>query len=194
MASFAELSAKLAAQGKNVAPAAKPAARKTESTGEMFFHLSIRCWLPAGDSKLGQKVKLGQTKDGRPKIAFAAAPSAYNQDAINGKTGEKGAYLSGDLFSFEATDNGYGDLATDILTRITSDEGRLVDIKAQYKPYQYTTESGEYRTADKWFVCELIEVDSNVDTDDADPQTTSEFDPEFEGIVQEAQQAAEASA
>ena len=193
MATFADLSAKLAAQGNNVASARKPAARKTESTGEMFFHLSIRCWLPAGNSKLGQQVKLGQTKSGNNRIDFAAAPSAYNENAINGRTGEQGAYLSGKLFSFQATDNGYGDLATDILNRITSDEGRLVDVKAQYKPYQYTTDSGELRTADKWFVVEVTEVTANGSRDDVDPQTT-EFDAEFEEIVQEAQQTAEASA
>jgi hypothetical protein len=143
----------------------------------VFFHLNVRIWLPsANDGKLGTYVRHGFTQKGTPRISFPAAPSGYNDRAINSKTNEKGCYLSGDLFNFEATDNGYGNLASDIGERIESGNGRLVDVKAQFKPYQYTDKTGQLRTGSSWFIVELVEVPRASSSDDSDPQIDEEFD------------------
>lgn len=173
-AQIAALQAKLNAAK---APAEARVARRFEQ-GEQkpaFFHLNVRVWLPSSDEKLGAYVRTSSTQDGRPRISFPAAPTGYNDRAVNYKTGEQGCYLSGDLFNFEATDNGYGDLASDIAERITTGQGRLVDVKAQFKPYQYTDKTGQVRTGSSWFIIELVEVAAASSSDDSDPQVVEEF-------------------
>lgn len=174
MPSFADLAAQVATAKQQ--PAARPAAPTTggEERKAPFWHLSVRIWLPEFGSKLGESMKVDKVKSsGNGRVRFAAAPTAYS-DTATAKDGSKGAYLSGALFNFVATDNGFGELATDVLTRITSGEGRLVDVKAQYKPYQYFTDAGEKRTRDEWFIIEINGVDRKAPAADADPQTTEE--------------------
>ena len=94
-----------------------------------FFHCSFRCWLPEKGSKLHAQMKVDQTQSGNGRVRFAAAPTGYDEQANDGQ----GGYLSGRLFTFEATDNGYGPLATAVLNGINDNE-RLVEIKAQFQP------------------------------------------------------------
>ena len=141
-----------------------------------FFHLSIRCWLPESGSKLHASMKVDRTKSGNGRVRFAAAPTAFSKEADK--------YLSGRLFTLEATDNGYGPLATAVLEAIAANE-RLVDIKAQYKPYEYTTDNGESRTADKWFIVEMNHV-SRRDPAHDDRDDAPQVDADFQRIVDEA--------
>lgn len=141
-----------------------------------FFHLSVRCWLPEMGGKLHGMMKLGKTQKGNDRVSFAAAPTGYDDRANNGD----GGYISGRLFSFEATDNGYGHIATQILDCIATGD-LLVEVKAQYKPYQYLTDEGEKRTADKWFIVEVNPVSRN-----AAAPVEQDYDQEFQNVVDQA--------
>ena len=180
---FDQAAAAAAPQQTDNFNAAAQAANVEETRKQPFFHLSIRCWLPEMGSKLHASMKLDKTQKGAGRVRFAAAPTGYNEEANDGE----GGYLSGGLFNFEATDNGYGDLATAVLRGIASDE-RLVDIKAQYKPYQYRNRDGEKRTADKWFIVEMTPVGRRETdrTNEVQNAPSGQVDPEFQKLVDEA--------
>ena len=81
---FAELAAQTAAAKGQ--PASQPAAAPAADTERKapFYHLSVRLWLPKLGSKLHNQMKVDTVEStGKGRVRFAAAPTAWNDKAIN---------------------------------------------------------------------------------------------------------------
>ena len=120
------------------------AAKATESApAQAWCNLETKLRLPSDLNDLTPS-----EYNGNKSIKFQATPLVWNKQT-------KG-YQEGRSYYFEATDNGFGALATEVESRIK--EGRLdIVVRARYESWVYTRDSEEI-TCDKWKVVTIQDI------------------------------------